>query len=206
VSLPPLPTEWRACQICRRVLEAFRDADTGELWWDHTGMDRADGVNHVAVPVPYSLIGGEDAVRERCDFCGDYDPTWTLPVADFNMADRHGPGKDWGSTEDWRACDRCANLLTRNDWNNLLLRAAQASAKRDSVPLAMKLAELRPLYAQVRKHQKGAVRSLHPLGWKPTPVTTAQALVELDAPIQLRPSDGTQRLLALFTPPERGTA
>lgn len=205
MTTPPLPTEWRACQICRRVLEAFRDADTGELWWDHTAMDRADGVNHVAVPVPYSMIGGEDAVRERCDFCGNYDPGWTLPVADFNMADRHGPGKHWGSTEDWRACQVCAGLLIDKRWHELLMRAAQASAKRDGVGLDVKLRELRPLYAQVRKHQQGAVRSLHPLGWKPPVVTVSRALVELDAPIQLQPSDGARRFAALFAPPERGT-
>lgn len=195
MTTPPLPTEWRACAICSRVLEAYRDADTGELFWDHTGMDRADGVNHKAQPVPYSLLGGEDAVRRRCDFCGKYDPAWALPVADFSMPDRFGPGKDWGSTEDWMACDECAKLIASSDWNDLLLRAAQASAKRDSVPLKLKLEELRPLYREVRKHIKGALRTVKPLGWKP-PATMRQAVVELPGgPVQVRPVEGHRRAI-----------
>jgi hypothetical protein len=161
VTSPPLPEEWHACQLCSRVLEALRDADTGELIWDHTAMDRADGVNHAAVPVPYSALGRPP--RTRCDFCGEYDPAWALPVADFSMVNRLGPGRDWGSTEDWLACADCADLLSREQWPALTRRAAEASARRDRVPVDIKLAELKPLYRQVRRHQRGGVRLVAPL-------------------------------------------
>jgi hypothetical protein len=193
----PLPVEWRACLTCYRVLEAYRDADTGELIWDHTAMDRADGVNHPVIPVPYSVLGGEDAVRLRCDFCGEHDPGWALPTSDFSMHDRFGPGRDWGSTNDWLACEACAGDLNRGDWPRLTRRAAEASARRDGVPVAGKLAELKKLYREVRRFQRGGLRALPP---RRHPAMT-QAVVELPGgPVQMAPSDGARRFDSLRRP------
>lgn len=190
---PPLSTEWRACLVCRRVLEAFRDTTTGELTWDHTGMDRADGVNHPPVPVAYSTLGGEDAVRKRCDFCGGYDPGWELPVADFALV-RHG--EDWGSASAWVACNRCAGFLNRDDWLGLMQHAAEASARRNGWTVKAALADLRPLYRKVRQNRSGPLRVLVR---RPT---TDQALVELDlGDSMLRPSDGIQRITSLRRQP-----
>jgi hypothetical protein len=196
--LPPLPTEWRACLVCHRVLEAFRDTVTGKLTWDHTAMDRADGVNHPPVPVAYSTLGGEDAVRTRCDFCGGYDPNWELPVNDFSMV-RHG--EDWGSSARWLACDTCADFLVRSDWPGLTRRAAEASARRTGTNLTIALADLAPLYRKVRQNQRGALRTIHPLGRRPAPaITTTQALVEL-ADLPMRPFDGNHRFASLRRQP-----
>jgi hypothetical protein len=166
--------EWMACRVCRRSLERLEenvtiDPQTGQrrvtnVVWDHTQPDRDDGVDHAAVPVPYSEIG-EANIRLRCDFCLGYEGVvWELPVRDFEMPMSLGPITDWGSTNAWSCCGVCADLINRGDWPRLTRRAAQSSAMRSAqrVPLAALEESLKRLYRQVRKHQAGPVR-LDPL-------------------------------------------
>jgi hypothetical protein len=155
LGAPPAADEWMACSVCRRTLESYRDADTGELFWDHTQMDIADGVNHRAVPISYQVLG-IDNVRLRCDFCGEYDPGWDVPVADFAV---RRFGQPWGSTSDWTACDTCADLISRDQWPELARRTTQATVRRAGITGRTKTQEvgkeILKLHREVRRHQQG---------------------------------------------------
>ncbi|MFF1555876.1 hypothetical protein ACFVX3_33215, partial [Rhodococcus erythropolis] len=54
--------------------------------------------------------------RGACDFCTTGQATWELPVNTFtNHSERIESGN-------WAACNTCANLIEKNQWNALVRR------------------------------------------------------------------------------------
>lgn len=117
------PEEWHACAVCARVLEILNDTKTGEKHWMHPYDVRLAGEDHPAVPVLMSEIETE----LRCDFCFWIHPQWEVPARNFkyNWLPEGFP-TPMQSTNNWAACDACADLIRQDKWFKLLKRAKTA--------------------------------------------------------------------------------
>lgn len=107
--------DFRSCAICGRVLDHYSEEDS-EGGWFHAEMD-VDETDHVAVPV------GVDEIRTtyRCDFCLiDIAEPWVVPARTFSVTPTNR------SEGDWAACETCARLILKNDWNSLARRCVNA--------------------------------------------------------------------------------
>jgi len=51
----------------------------------------------------------------RCDFCSHPEPEWVYPAYDFEMQPYN-----WGSAGGWTACEECADLIERSQWEQLV--------------------------------------------------------------------------------------
>lgn len=136
-----------ACSVCGRVL----DYDESSGAFLHTMADQPE--DHPAVPTPVDEMGGQ--LVPRCDFCQVDETAHVLPVRSFELPVIAG----YASQGDWAACERCAELLGRDEWNALIRRvtAQWRESKGFEMPTAAQDA-LRPLYRAVRKHTYGAIR------------------------------------------------
>lgn len=142
-----------ACAVCAQVLFPLATATpNGDevVAWLHRAELTGGPVDHIAVPV------GVDEVHAdvRCDFCSGPEPTWVLPVASFEAGSEHT------SHQDWAACDACARLLRKQQWDRLTKRVVLASAARHRIsPSEPSLIEsVETLFAQVRENQSGPIR------------------------------------------------
>ena len=141
----------RVCAVCGRILNVYVSPE-GSRSWLHTYADLPE--DHPAVPVD---LGDGIHPRPRCDFCDSEQPTWELPARSFIL-----PGLSSGPVEDashgnWAACDRCAQLIERNQWTALRRRALAAWSGRadDSTQRAAVDRQLAQLYRQLRRNITG---------------------------------------------------
>ena len=110
----------QVCAVCGRILNAYVSSE-GERSWLHTFADLPE--DHPAVPVGT----GEGIIPQpRCDFCSAEDPAWELPARSFVIPGLTLGPVDNGSHGSWSACDRCAQLIDRNQWTALRRRALAA--------------------------------------------------------------------------------
>ena len=141
----------RVCAVCGRILNVYVSPE-GRRAWLHTYADLPE--DHPAVPVD---LGDGIHPRPRCDFCDSEQPTWELPARSFIL-----PGLSSGPVEDashgnWAACDRCAQMIDRNQWNALRRRALAAWSDRADDPTQQTAVErqLGQLYRQLRRNITG---------------------------------------------------
>lgn len=141
----------RVCAVCGRILNVYVSPE-GRRAWLHTYADLPE--DHPAVPVD---LGDGIHPRPRCDFCDSEQPTWELPARSFIL-----PGLSSGPVEDashgnWTACDRCAQLIDRNQWNALRRRALAAWCDRADDPTQQTAVDrqLGQLYRQLRRNITG---------------------------------------------------
>lgn len=135
------------CATCNRVLDLYTDATTTR--YQHTlGDSPAD---HAPVPVeaPPGYRGG------HCDFCNADHPAFVLPARDFLLP---VPGQN--SLGDWAACQLCADLITKNQWTELVVRVTEIEAHRGLHLGAGGVAALHGLYALLRHNVTGPLRPI----------------------------------------------
>lgn len=135
-------TDPRACAVCGRVLDYFRDRG-----WMHSLAAPAE--DHVAVPVPVDQV----EVRGRCDFCFEDGPSWIVPARDFVIT----PSRSVG---DWAACDGCAQLIEGNRWNALEKRCVASWETRHGPMGDVQQAGIRRLHRELRKNIMGSLRPI----------------------------------------------
>lgn len=93
-----------------------------------------------------------------CDFCSG-PPAWRYPAETFNAT----PGQPLAQIceDDWLACDECAALIERNEWNALARRGLETPTAKDAIALIGEeatLAQIRGLHKKFRQHRRGRVR------------------------------------------------
>ena len=112
--------ERHVCAVCGRILNAYVSPE-GDRSWLHTFADLPE--DHPAVPV-----GTDEGItaQSRCDFCSAESPAWELPARSFVLPGLTLGPVDNGSHGNWSACDRCAQLIDRNQWTALRRRALAA--------------------------------------------------------------------------------
>jgi hypothetical protein len=130
-----------SCAVCGHVLTLVSNAFS-ERWIHSLEADSW----HEPQPVP---VGPE--TLNVCDFCLAEDPQWVLPVEAYYWAGGHNDG-------DWSACNGCAALLRKGDWEGLMTRALEGSRKRGAGKSTAPRGVLEILYAELRTHIKGEVR------------------------------------------------
>lgn len=119
--LPDLPA-W-ICQTCQLPVDMKIHPLLGS-----TPVHRPqDPDDHpvVAIRPPADYTGGE------CDFCSGPDSAWVLPAHSFVVPIQMDD--DYLATtgdDGWSACEPCAELIRRDDWDGLLQRhKAEAERK-----------------------------------------------------------------------------
>lgn len=147
------------CAVCQGALDTVTNADGVSLI--HAVQDADD---HEVIPVT------PDAQwRGRCDFCSHPRADYELPARDFRV-----PNNDQAmSRGGWSACDVCAPLIERNEWNAIVRRAvtfytaqhgnadyARGAARHEAqfVPVDAYAANIRALYRKLRQNITGPVR------------------------------------------------
>lgn len=130
--------ERHACAVCGRILDHTDDG------WLHANVLDSTLIDHIAVPVPADEI----EVEEKCDFCYADSPAFIVPAKSFVYMGA-------GSHENWAACDECARLLSRNEWNALNRRMrASWESRHGEMPEAV-YQSVRGLYRALRKNITG---------------------------------------------------
>lgn len=93
-----------------------------------------------------------------CDFCSGL-PAWRYPAETFNATPGLPPPQIMEG--DWLACDECAALIERNEWNALARRGLQTPMGKAAVGVIGEeavLAQHHALYKKFRQHRRGRVR------------------------------------------------
>jgi hypothetical protein len=103
----------------------------------------------------------EAAQKCMCDFCNSTSPRWAYPASDFPIAiavpaDGSEP-RVAGSSGPWAACDACAVLIEKNDYDALLVRSLEAQPIEllEAMPPALVRAMLSGLHATFKKARTG---------------------------------------------------
>lgn len=85
---------------------------------------------------------------EVCDFCTSNEPIYqNFPAKDFNWV--QVKGVDLNSRGHWAACQTCAEMIKKDDWDGLLNRAIKSFVKNH------------PDLAKFQSRAKEAIRELH---------------------------------------------
>ena len=157
----PQPQPPHVCAVCRRVLDferPRREVGSTQGRWIH-GQDRDRG--HAPQPIPLEeALAQPEGVKFRCDFCNEDDPTWSVPVRSFMSEEATSSDFRFRramSVDNWLACEGCATLIRRNEWNNLLRRVLSSWRRRHGSPMtAAQERRLRTTYRELRKNMTGA--------------------------------------------------
>lgn len=89
-----------------------------------------------------------------CDFCNAPRPLFKVPAGTFEIAQARSVG-------DWYACTQCAQLITHDQWNQLLRRVLRAWQRRHNVPFSPVVSEtLRTTYEKLRENMTGPVQRI----------------------------------------------
>lgn len=160
--------EWMVCGVCGRVLEKFDEVDKRshrivQYRWQHPADVLKAGEDHEPEPVMRKDMDPA-RIHERCDFCLAFDPSWVLPVDNFQepfstSVNRTGDTMIM-SHSDWTACEDCAELIRRGYWDRLTKRAMKAYKDRnhlEHVPDQIELT-MRVLYREVSRHVTGPLQ------------------------------------------------
>jgi hypothetical protein len=113
------------CRICQQPLDTAGDYDEDGMMvhvrHKHPPWYEAD---HEPDP---ALIEERTEVLAHCDFClADVrDGGWTYPAKDFLVMVEIAPGHitDFGSSEDWCACDACHRDIENGWWADMVKRS-----------------------------------------------------------------------------------
>lgn len=132
----------KICEVCRNAL----DVEVSGSGAGYVHPVRMGQVDHEPRPV-----SPPSDWRGVCDFCRFGSAAWVLPVKDFTtpIGTQSGGG--------WAACDDCAALIERNQWNALIRRVVADIPEYQSVTAQT---NLKTLYRLVRKNTAGAITAL----------------------------------------------
>lgn len=157
--------EVHVCNRCGRVL----DHEEG-VGFIHTISDANADHEPEPVPVSEALV-----VAGRCDFCTRDFPEWVVPASEFEVTPGHMSG------DDWAACNECAALIEKDQWNALIRRAKAGWEDRNGPMPAELEGSIPRLYRLLRRHITGSIKpnpslvarggttAKYGIGWKATP-------------------------------------
>lgn len=138
------------CKTCRKVLNTY--TDMSGVAYVHSAQDPDD---HPVVPVP----APPDYAEGQCDFCSGTPPTHVLPARSFTVPfDAHQSS----GADGWAACAKCADLIERNEWSRLVVRAARAVEEQHGIPAWFVAASMSELYQRLRANVTGPLRPIAP--------------------------------------------
>ncbi|GAA3145477.1 hypothetical protein GCM10020255_023340 [Rhodococcus baikonurensis] len=95
------------CSICLKALDSKLDED---------GVTYIHGEQHGDLGHEPDPIEAPADWRGACDFCSTDQAVWELPAKTFTAINNHI------SAENWAACNTCAALIEKNQWNALVRR------------------------------------------------------------------------------------
>lgn len=104
------PTPHLVCRTCMTTLDVIEHRDETPMEYEHAAaVTRMIGnTDHPVDPVLYDPTSME--LVGVCDFCSQPGPRWRYPATSF-MDTKSG----YGSIEDWAACERCHDLIEKDD-------------------------------------------------------------------------------------------
>lgn len=85
-----------------------------------------------------------------CDFCFDSRVRWEYPCPTFTIAEIH-----FGSEAEWLACDRCAEFIEAENWEELALRSIRSWETRIGEGGEWQTAMIRRIQAGFAEHHEG---------------------------------------------------
>ncbi|CUU60797.1 hypothetical protein Ga0074812_14743 [Parafrankia irregularis] len=143
----------KICLICSRPLVMFQLLGA-EIWIHAPGQ--VEDRDHM--PLPVDDI--DWSVRQRCDFCNADPAVGLLPVAgEIRM-----PLSVICVNEPWAVCATCRDLISANQWDDLIRHIADTVIATRIVSETTKhslLDELSQLIREVRTHATGPVQPLN---------------------------------------------
>lgn len=101
-------------------------------------VDTGDHDEQVAITAPV------------CDFCFDLRVRWQYPCEQFVLE-----GFDWGSADEWLACDICSTLIEAENWPDLLARSFASWALRLGTPSVQEVGGVTLLQRAFRTNRSG---------------------------------------------------
>lgn len=98
------------CRTCMTTLDMIEHRDESPITYEHAAAVTMSigNTNHPVDPVLYDPTTME--LVGVCDFCSTPGPRWRYPATSF--IDTVG---QYGSVEDWAACQRCHDLIEKDD-------------------------------------------------------------------------------------------
>lgn len=117
------------CNRCGVALNYYQpDRELPDGRWVHPESQVRYGDQNLGDhnPMPIPADQASVVVRYRCDFCFAADPTWRYPCKSFDVKGTH----NYGSYEDWTACDKCHDVIEAGDRDKLVQRAMKGPSAR----------------------------------------------------------------------------
>lgn len=117
------------CGRCGVALDWYQpDRMKPEGWYVHPESQVRYGDKNIGDHNPQPVRPEQTGVvvRYRCDFCFATEPEWRYPCKSFDIPGTH----EYGSYEDWAACDACHDVIEANDRAALVERAMQGPSAR----------------------------------------------------------------------------
>lgn len=154
------------CARCGVALDYEQfDESQPEGRWVHPYAQTLYGDAQVRSPAdlhePQPVTADQAPVKPkyRCDFCFAQDPAWRYPCRSFDLPNTPG----YASYEDWAACDKCHDVIEKQDIDMLVRRAMKHSPSiknRESAASRVLRRALKELYLNFFRSRNGdAVRS-----------------------------------------------
>lgn len=143
------------CDVCKSALNSRADGNLTGIDYIHP---EGRGEDHEPKPVE-----APEDWRGECDFCSDTNPAFILPTRGFKMPGLDVLPDDHMSAGDWAACDTCAKLIERDQWNRLVQRAVDAQIGRTPGMQFLRddlTTRLGRMYRVIRKNTTGPLRPL----------------------------------------------
>lgn len=94
--------------------------------------------------------GYMDAVTPACDFCLDMRVRWDYPCGKFYLDEI-----EFGSSDGWLACDRCAELIEKGLLSDLTARSIRSWMKRIGPPFPDQLERTLMIHQGFLDHREG---------------------------------------------------
>ena len=107
---------------------------------------------HTVLPI---VVDSYDALS-FCDCCSAPGPRWRFEASSFVLA--HGRGLNQASYGDWAFCERCATVVRKRDWPQVVeiaLVTLQRTSRLDKRAVASLRAELSKLYKELSRNLTG---------------------------------------------------
>lgn len=140
------------CRICRTVLDTgyTDETDPTTMYWVHPGGRTFDHEPEAT----FAEEGNPMSPILICDFCSGPEVWWwRYPCAPFRMR-----GSNYGSADDWAACDACHRLIEQDEWDEVADRMMERQFPDGSGPAFVRKATRRSilaLYGEFRKNRTG---------------------------------------------------
>lgn len=142
----------KICAVCFRPLDSLR-IHSQEIW-AHAPSQAVDD-DHIPVPVD----SADRQTRRWCDFCNTDPAVGLLPVAGAISTMRCSVSMN----QSWAVCAACQNLISADEWDDLIHRIAEKFAPLEAARGVMGqslLGELSRMVRQIRTQVTGPIEPI----------------------------------------------